>query len=249
MIRLIFGNVGSGKTASVVRYMKQHPEKNFITNIDVKGKNFKHVIKLEGDMILKKTLVRTKKTGEEVFKLSVNIDFWKQLLTKYKTMNVIIDESHIFFNPRRSMSKINVLMTDFLALLRRVLGSVEGTGELILITQLSRRLDIIAKEMSTDIQFCVHHYTTKCRKCNSMWGETNETSLKHYQCPRCNSQRIERIRSEIEIYKFKNIEKFMDFHNFHVKTYYSRYFITDIEKIFGSYDTLQFDDLLSKFYT
>lgn len=247
MIRLIFGNLGSGKTASVVRYMKLNPHKNFITNIDIKGRDFNHVMKLKPYMILKKTLIKTKKDGTPVHKLSLNKEFWVELISKYKKMNVVIDEAHSFFNSRRSSSSINIIMTDFLALLRRVLGGTDTTGELILITQLSRRLDVIAKEMSTDVTFCIHHYLMFCPKCKIKWQESNETPMKRDKCPQCDNWNIFRIVSEIEIYKFKDLDTFTAFKDYKYKTFYTHYYIKDIEKVFGSYNTLQFDDLLSEY--
>ena len=95
------------------------------------------------------------------------------------------------------MSKLNIIMTDFLALLRRVLGSSDNKGELILITQLSRRLDIIAKEMATDVTYCVHHYLMSCNKCHFTWGETNETGDILQNCPRCGNIHIKRMNSKI----------------------------------------------------
>ena len=245
MIRLIFGNPGSGKTASAVRYMKMNPHKNFITNIDVRGKDFRHVIKLTPGMILKRDQVGSKRNGRPIFNLTLNSEFWKEALLKYKALNVIIDEAHIFFNPRRSMSKINLIMTDFLALLRRVLGTGNDNGELILISQLSRRLDVIAKEMSTSISFCLNHYTTRCSHCHSSWSETNETPDPFLFCPRCKSYKIKRVKNIIEVFDFRDIDHFMSFKELKSKTYFRRYIIKDIETIFGNYDTLQFDDLLS----
>ena len=247
MIKSILGNVGSGKTASIVRYMRDHPYKIFVTNIDVKGKNFSHVIKLKANMIIKKEVTSIKKNGEENFKLSLNIDFWKELLKKHKTLNVVIDEAHIFFNPRRSMSKLNILMTDFLALLRRVLGSSDGTGELILITQLSRRLDIIAKEMTNEVTYCIHHFITYCKKCGLSWQESNEDADRTELCPECNSYHLGRRNSTIEIYKFTDFESFEMWSATGQKSYFKRYLITDIEDIFGNYETLQFNDLFTEY--
>jgi hypothetical protein len=227
--------------------MLENPHKNFITNINVRGKNFKHVSKLTADMILLKEYIRTDRNGEDKYKLKLNVDFWKNLILEKKQINIIIDEAHIFFNPRRSMSKINIIMTDFLALLRRILGSSDNSGELILITQLSRRLDIIAKEMSTDISYCIHHYITRCSICKSQWEETNETADKFRFCPRCGDYRTKKIKSIIEVFDYKNIEEFMKHKDYKMKTYYKRYLIHDIEKVFNSYDTLQFDDILSQY--
>jgi len=247
MIKSILGNVGSGKTASIVRYMKERPYKTFVTNIDVNGKDFKHVIKLKADMIIKKEVLSVKKDGTENFKLTLNIEFWKELLKKYKTLNVVIDEAHIFFNPRRSMSKLNIIMTDFLALLRRVLGSSDGTGELILITQLSRRLDIIAKEMTNEVTYCIHHFKVYCSKCKCNWRATNEDAESIESCPRCHSHFLKRKNSNIEIYKFRDFESFEMWYINKSKTYFKHFVITDIESIFGNYETLQFNDLFSEY--
>jgi predicted Zn-ribbon and HTH transcriptional regulator len=246
MIRIILGNVGSGKTASTVRWMKTRKDRTIVTNIDVRGKDFSHVIKLKPEMIIKRTQVGEKK-GEPVYKLELNVEFWKAFVAKYKKVIVVIDEAHTFFNPRRSMSKINIIMNDFLALLRRVLGSTDSGGELVLITQLSRRLDIIAKEMATYVEFCVHHYVTKCKKCGYQWSENNEQSIKAYECPRCKCYRIEKIKNIIEIWDFKNINKYETFENYGDKTYFQHFYIKDIRNIFGNYDTLQWDDLLSQY--
>ena len=246
-ITLLFGNVGSGKTASCVRMMKMSPQKNYITNINVHGKGFNHVTKLKADMILKKELIKEKKSGEKVYKLTLNVDFWKDLIKKQEKVNIIIDESHVFFNPRRSMSRINIIMTDFLALLRRVLGGTDDTGELILVTQLSRRLDVICKEMSTKVTYCINHYQSNCKKCSFSWQESNETPNKQHFCKYCGSHNIKKIKSVIEVYDFQNIDSFMMFKDYGQKSYYNRYLIKDIESVYNNYDTLQFDDLLSEY--
>jgi len=247
MIKIVLGNIGSGKTATAVRYMKSNPHKYFITNIDVKGKDLKHVLKLKSYMIITREVISVKKNGEENTKLSLNIKFWQDLIKKYGAINVVIDEAHIFFNPRRSMSKLNILMTDFLALLRRVLGSTEGTGELILITQLSRRLDIIAKEMATDVTYCIHHYKMLCNNCGCEWQENNEQPDRLFLCPKCNGYDLKRNKSMIEIFNFPNIDSFDAWQNSGFKGYYKHYMISDIHLIFGNYETLQFNDLFSEF--
>jgi hypothetical protein len=247
MIKLLFGNVGSGKTAFAVRYMKNNPHKEFITNINIYGKGFKHVTKLTADMILTKEVVGHKRDGNEVTKLKLNVDFWKKLIEKKKHINVIIDEAHIFFNPRRSMSKLNIIMTDFLALLRRILGSSDSSGELILITQLSRRLDIIAREMATDVSYYIHHYTNQCKKCKLKWEETNETPNKYQFCPRCNDYHYDKIKSIIEVFDFKDVDSFVNYKEYKLKSYYRRYIILDIATIFGNYDTYQFEDMFSEY--
>jgi len=105
-------------------------------------------------MIIKKETYLPEGARKEVTKLSLNVDFWKKAVEKYGSINVVLDEAHQLFNPRRSMSKTAIIMTDFLAMLRRVVGSNStGAGELIVITQLERRLDIILKEMATAVHY------------------------------------------------------------------------------------------------
>jgi hypothetical protein len=141
MITLIFGNLGSGKTSSAVLYMKQNKHKFFITNINVSGKDFSHVMKLKGDMIIKKEILGYKRDGTPNIKLKLNKDFWENIVKEKGSLNVVIDEAHTLLNPRRSTSKINLIMNDWMSMLRRVIASSDTAGELILITQLSRRLD------------------------------------------------------------------------------------------------------------
>lgn len=246
MIRIILGNVGSGKTASTVRWMKSRKDRTIVTNINVTGKEFKHCVKLRPEMIIKRTQIGESK-GEPKYKLELNVEFWKEFVAEHKKVIVVIDEAHTFFNPRRSMSKINIIMNDFLALLRRVLGADSSGGELVLITQLSRRLDIIAKEMATYVEFCVHHYVTKCKKCGYKWTENNEMSIKAYECPKCKSYRIEKITNVIEVWDFKNINHYERFEDYKEKTHFRHFYIKDIRNIFGNYDTLQWDDLLSQY--
>ena len=230
--------------------MKMNSHKFFVTNIDVKGKDFSHVMKLKGDMIVKKEFVSYKRDGTPQYKLSLNVEFWKNLVKEKGSVSICLDEAHILLNPRRSMSKVNVLMNDWLSMLRRVIGSQDGSGqqELILITQLSRRIDIVAKELASDINYVVSHYISRCSKCGHRWNESNETANKFYRCPKCNDWHIHKIKFFIEVYCFKNIDAFNMFYEGGVKTYYSRYMINNIESIFNNYNTLQWDDMMSEFY-
>jgi thymidine kinase len=247
MIKLILGNVGSGKTASTVRWMREHKDRKIYTNIQTKGKDFMHVVRMTPDMIIEKNILSYKRDGTPIYEMKLNQKFWQETIEREKKIHVVIDEAHTFFNPRRSMSKVNVIMTDFLALLRRVLGSHDGTGELILITQLSRRLDIIAKEMATEVQYCVHHYKQKCSKCHHEQQETNETPIKMTVCPVCNSWYIKRYNSMIEVYHFSNVESFNRWYETKQKTYFARNCITDIHTVFTHYDTFQWADLISNY--
>lgn len=229
-------------------YMKLNPHKLFITNIDVTGKGFSHVMKLKGNMIIKKEHVSVKRDGTPVYKLSLNVNFWKDLVKNKGSVNVILDEAHVLLNPRKSMSRVNVLMGDWLSMLRRVIGSQDAFNELILITQLSRRLDVVAKEMATNIEFTINHYLSRCNRCKAEWWENNETADKFYTCPNCGDWHINRVKSYIEVFCFKNIDAFMMYKDGGMRSYYSRYLINNIESVYDNYNTLQWEDMMSEFY-
>jgi hypothetical protein len=246
MIKIILGNVGSGKTAGVVREMLENQDKIYYTNIDIYGRNTKHIKKILPEHIIKKELVKVQKNGEEIFKLSFNKEFWIKQIEKEQMLNVVIDEAHIFFNPRRSMSKLNIIMSDFLSLLRRVVGGVGGEkGELILITQLSRRLDIIAKEMATNVVYCVNHQIKKCNRCKNILKQNNEQPESLFKC-KCGG-RYKVIKNIVEQWKFKNMDLFEYFFYNRQKTFYTHLLINDIEKSFNHYNTLQWDDFFSNY--
>lgn len=245
MIKLVLGNVGSGKTAQTVRWMKQNPHLTIITNIDTK---LKHVIKLKPEMIIKKEVIGQKRDGSDITKLRLNEEFWKDFRKNNDNINVVIDEAHTFFNPRRSMNKVNIIMSDFLALLRRIAGNTGAReGKLILITQLLRRLDVIGRDMATDVEYCLNHYLMYCGNCDYIWREHNEVPNKPESCPMCGSHRLKKRDDKIEVWAFKDHDLYKSWSETGAKTFYSHYIIHDIKDVFGIYDTLQWDEMLSNY--
>jgi len=244
MIRIVIGGVGSGKTAMVVREMLLQNRHQIYSNIVTKKVPNNKL--LTTNMIFAKEFVKEKRNGEKVYKEKLNVDYWKSIC-KEKPISVIIDEAHTLINPRRSMSKKNVIMTDFLALLRRIVGSRgHAYGELVFITQLERRLDIIAKEMATKVQYCVNHYMVECGKCHYREKETNETPEKLKSCPLCGSVNLDYHSFIIEVFSFTSIENYKAFKDWKMDTFYDHFYITDIEKVFDKYDTLQWDSLITE---
>lgn len=248
MISIYLGSVGSGKTASAVRHMflntaKRKTYSNIVTKI-------KTQIDISPDMILKKEVVKTKKNkqGEEVpvYDTKLNIDYWRNIK---EPINVILDEAHSILNARRSMSKVNVILTDWIALIRRILGSTTADyGELILITQLPNRLDTIARDMATHVRYHICHYKKTCRKCGFSWNENSEMPEASYECLKCGYPNIFKHSYAIEVYCFANINAYNIWNDFSNKTYYNHFLINDIEKYFKLYNTLQWDNLFSEFY-
>ena len=245
-IKIYLGNVGSGKTACVVRELILNSD-NRQTFSNIQTKKIKNNTVIKPEMIIKKDLVKVKKSGEEVYKKTLNVDFWKKATEKYKSVNVALDEAHTLLNSRRAMSDLNKVLTDFLALIRRVLGSdSRGSGDLILISQLERRLDIVAVEMANVIKYHVCHYQKSCKNCGYSLFENNEIPESLFKCPSCGKFDLYRHNFKIEVWEFKNMDLFRRWYQAGINSYYNHYYILDIEKVFPYYNTLQWDNLISE---
>jgi len=246
----MLGNVGSGKTLMMVREMVlQKDNKITFSNIIIKGKNKKNVVQISRKMIFKETVIKIKKDGEKVIKESLNVDFWKDMREKYpEGINVVLDEAHTLMNSRRAMSNTAIIMNDFMSLLRRILGdSGEGYGELVLITQLGRRLDINARELATSIHYHRCHYKRTCVKCNFNFWETNEMYEKPKVCPRCGHRRMTKSNFIIEKHEFNCIDNLNMWLDHKMKTYQKHYYVTDGEKYFKDYNSFQWENLISEY--
>ena len=176
MIEIVVGNVGSGKTANSVKELAKNQDDR-ITFSNITTKKIKNNIPIKIEMIIKK-IPKLNAKGEETgsFTDELNIEFWEKMRKKYpQGINFIFDEAHTLFNARRSMSKQNVIMTDFLALIRKIVTSSTGKGKLVFISQLPRRIDSIAREMCTLVKFYRCHYYKVCADCGAKHYETNDT--------------------------------------------------------------------------
>lgn len=252
MIKLILGNIGSGKTAYAVRemYLNKLHRKTY-SNIHTRLKN---QVDISPEMIVAKDISgyrKNRKTGEQeaIYKYRMNKEYWMEIK---EPINIVLDEIHSVMNARRAMSKINVILTDWLALIRRVLGGSEsGYGELTLISQLWNRIDIIARDMSTMVIYCICHYTKTCRKCGFSWNENSEMPQDIFSegsCPKCRDWRIRKHSHRIEVLHFPDVNSFRMWKEMGMRTFYRHYLVTDIENYFKYYNTLQWDNLFSMYY-
>ena len=242
-IILVVGNVGSGKSATTVREMaisKRTTYSNLHTSLD-------NQIDISSDMIIKKEIVDTKKkrdgTVEPVYEMKMNVDFWKEVP---KPCDIILDEFHNIFSSRRSMSKQSQIFSEWLALIRRSLGSVGGiTGNLYIITQLTRRADVIAREMAHQVRYCICHFVRGCRKCGFTWNECSENPEQTVICPICDNLEMYDFDHKIEMFHFVSVESLEQWRTMGIKTYYRHYFINDIGDYFPLYNTLQWENMFS----
>lgn len=249
MIKIILGNVGSGKTAFAVRELALNMNnRRTYSNIHT---DLKNQTDISPDMIIKKEIVDSKvnrKTGESepVYKLTLNSEFWKNI---GEPINVMIDEAHTILNSRRAMSKTNIIVSDWLALIRRVLGSTDaGFGELTFITQLANRIDIIARDMATNVIYTIAHYIKTCEHCGASWQENSEMPEGYLVCPICSRIKIFKHSHKLEVWHFPNISLYQNWHDYGQKTFYKHYILNDIENYFKHYNTLQWDNMFSSMY-
>jgi len=240
VISILLGNVGSGKTACAVRQMALHQEVKNYSNIKTTLQNN---VMLDSNMICSKEMVGQKKTGEPVYEYKLNTEFWKEL---HEPINVILDEAHSILNSRRAMSKVNIICTDWIALIRRVLGEdSRGMGDLILITQLPQRIDVICREMATQVSYHCCHYVKLCNDCGMSWNEDSDMPEQAKNCYNCGSINMKRINFQIEVKVFPSMSAYTAYKLYNVVTYYKHYFVRDIEKYFPMYSTLQWENLFS----
>lgn len=250
MIRISCGNIGSGKTASEVRELFYNLSgRKTYTNIKT---DFPYCVELKPEYIIKKTLVKTKRTGEEVFKLSFNKKFWEE---NHEPINVTFDEISAIYDARRSMSKLNVIFSQFQNSLRRVLGNTDaGTGELVYITQWIESIDPRARMACTQIRHHSCDYQKTCKKCGCYWFE-NSDDPEHLQiCPHCFSKDLLKHNHSVVVKKFgfkdeiTAEQNFFKWRDFGEETYYDEYTIEDIEQYFPHYNTLQWENLFEDYY-
>lgn len=248
MISIRLGLLGSGKTVCAVRdmYMRKGSGEITFSNIITKLKNN---IKLTPDMIISRSEIGKKRDGTPVLDLKPNMSFWQDAVKKYPQISVVIDEAHTIINARKSMSKANIIVTDWLALIRRIVGQSEtGQGNLVLISQLSNRLDIIAREMATNVRYHVCWYEKYCTRCGITWTESNETPEPLWQCPNCGGYRIKKHHHRIEVWHFSSMKAYEAWKDFGMNTFHAHYVINDIELYFPLYNTIQWDNMFSEYY-
>jgi len=251
MIILFLGNVGSGKSACAIRETRINSHMKYYTNIlPTKPKITNNIITIKPEMIVKKSLVEVKKkrdgTEEPVYKLELNKEFWTEQAER--PLSVVIDEAHDFLNARKSMSKINEILTSFLALTRRIVGETDAEGDLIFITQLDRRIDVICREMAHQIRWHVCHYYKTCMKCGVTWYENSDFPEKQKLCGYCGHFQLRKHSFRIEVFHYADIGAFDAWKEYGMRTHHRRYFINNIEEFFPLYDTLQWENLFQDMY-
>jgi hypothetical protein len=244
MIRIFLGNIGSGKTACAVREMALD-QRRILTYSNIKTTlAWQH--DLTPDKIIQKTIIDTKtnkKTNEQtpIYEYTVNMDFWTNIK---EPLNIVLDEAHSILNSRRAMKSQNIIFNDWLALVRKILTNRDhASGNLTFITQLSNRLDVVARDMATHIRYHICHYFKTCTNCKCQWNESSDMPEIYDACPSCHGINLKKHNFIIEVFHFNSINSYHAWSIEGMKTFHKHYTIDDIEEYFGIYDTFQIDNL------
>jgi len=255
MIRIFLGNVGSGNTISAVREIfdaQDNPNAlPIFSNIVTKTKG-KYALKkntcITREMIVEKTLVKTTKPGEEVFKLKFNKEFWLEQKDKYVGFNGGLDEFLTLMDSRRFMSKQSRVLNDMLSLIRKICNNPNSDSTLTIISQLVGRIDVNARELATEIRYHIGLWDKKCLKCGAYWTEHSDLPdfQKHRNCPNCGSYQLEKFDSRIIVHFFANVREFELWYYQRSPTILQTIRINNIEKYFPYYDTFQLTNLISE---
>lgn len=234
MIRIFLGNLGSGKSANAVRELcLDYSGRKTYTNLLTHG--IPDIIHIKPDYVIKK-VIKDKKTS-----FDLNSEFWQK---QKKPLNILWDEIHLTANSRMSMTKINMVLSRFIAMARRITGfDKRGYGHLTFIAQKERTIDVNIKDLANEIIYHVAHWVIRCEECGSRVA-VNSDMQQIERCIRCGSWAILKENLQIEILKFNEWNKFYAWsQGLKGKFYFNRYMITDIEEYFGYYDTLQMTDM------
>lgn len=244
-IKLYMGYLGSGKTLSCIREMAFSP---MPTYTNVKTKNGLKTFLLNKDSIILNKVVGQKNkrdgTTEDVIETEVNFDFWEKAKKKHQFgFNIVIDEAHSIIDARTSMSKQNRIAKKWASSLRKIISCDKGSGDVILISQLPRGIDVWAKELCN--QYRWHEYVShrQCNNCKERYVFNSSSEEPQERCPNCDYGNNTELASKLISYRFKTIEDVEAFIYYNAKTYYYAEVINNPNYFYRYYDTFQIENL------
>jgi len=244
MLRLYLGNLGSGKSASVIReIVNDKSDRMYYTNIKTKG--IKNAIQIKPSDVIQKVITSSKinKDGvvEEKFKFDLNKKYW---MKQKKPLNLVWDEIHLTANARNSQSTVNKIFSRFISMGRRITGFDEkGYGHFIFIAQAERTIDVNIRELANEIRYHRMYWVMTCKICKFAL-RVNSDMEEIENCLSCGSWKLVRSSFRIRVFRFNNWMAYLKFREgWGGRYHFEKYEITDIEKYFKHYDTHQMEDL------
>ena len=234
MIRIFLGKLGSGKSACAVKELvNNESDRKTYTNLTTTKIN--NVVHIKPEYIIKKTMVDKK----EHFDLNTN--YW---IKQKKPLNVLWDEIHLTANSRMSMSRINMVLSRFISMARRITGFDErGYGHFTFIAQKEGTIDKNIRDLANEIIYHICHWVLLCEDCGAR-DMVNSEMQQIEHCRGCGSWKILKQNIFVEVIKFNDWDKF---YNWALKRKghwsFDRYIVNDIEDYFDYYDTLQIENM------
>lgn len=141
MIIAFIGNVGSGKTVSMVKSIVDYKGVAY-TNFNLKDCDYTR-LKFEDLIILKNE------------KKDVNWKKWDEIRGKHKYFSIFLDEVDELINARASMTKRNMLLSRWVAQIRKILKD-NPDNHLFISTQTPRKIDVNFRDLT--------HIVVRCKK-------------------------------------------------------------------------------------
>jgi len=147
MIIGILGGIGSGKSVSATRNIVRRNCPVFV-NYNV---NHPKVTRLKKEHIILDDVIGHKQNGTEIIKKKLNWDFWNE--HKHEGYDICLDEVHNLVHSRMAMTKNNVLLTQWISQIRKILGENEN-HHIWLISQRIERIDVAFRDLMMKIIHC-----------------------------------------------------------------------------------------------
>lgn len=243
MIRVFLGNLGSGKSACAVKEIIDS-ESNRKTYTNLNTNNVKNAVFIKPSDIIQ-IIPNPKDKKKELFQL--NIKYWKK---QKKPLNVLWDEIHLTANSRKSTSKVNMVLSQFMAMARRITGfDKRGYGHFTFIAQKERTIDVNIRELCNEIIYHISYWRITCNDCGKFVYWTSEKQQLE-QCLNCGSWDI--FKDDVYVLrlffnKWENYYRYTEGEQgrFHFK----RQFVYDIEDYFQYYDTMQISNVWDSYVT
>lgn len=242
MIKIYLGNLGSGKTVYAVKEMADNvTDRKFYTNIITN--NVPNVIHITPENVILKIPNNSAKSG---FKMKLNTDFWME---QKKHLYLVWDEIHLTANSRSSLSSVNMVLSRFISMGRRIVGiDKRGYGHFIFIAQSERTVDANIRDLANEIYYFRSIWTVECEMCHFRIV-TNSDRQQIGKCLKCGSWKILKKDISISVFVFaqkKNLSAWECYYGFrnglpHITT--EKFVINNIENYFKYYDTLQMEDI------
>ena len=156
MIFGIVGGVGSGKSVSATKKVLDSKPQHCYCNF---GINTSNSTRIKKDNVITQEITGKTPRGKDVIEMKVNWEFWNKQKKKHGNYHIFLDECHNLFHSRQSMKKFNVLGTQWISQIRKLLGASETT-HIYLMSQKIKRIDSAFRDLMHGVIGCTKYVDT-----------------------------------------------------------------------------------------